>query len=214
MEGLSHERDRELDLTSSIEALLFVADEPVSVHELAQVLQVGDNEVEAGLGQLSAHYCERGLRLQRKDGLVQFATAPEAAPYVERFLGLDTSSRLSAAALEALALIAYKQPVTRAQVEAVRGVNCDGVLRTLLARGLIAPQGRLEQAGRPILYGTTFQFLQHFGLTDLCELPAVREVPSSVGSEDDAPGREADETSADCQIREDGEGASEITDPE
>jgi segregation and condensation protein B len=103
------------------------------------------------------------------------ATVPEAGPHIERFLGLDLTSRLSQAALESLALIAYRQPITRAQVEAIRGVNCDGVLRTLLARGLVEPVGRLEQAGRPYLYGTTFQFLQYFGLDGLEQLPSLPE---------------------------------------
>ncbi|MGC8787451.1 MAG: SMC-Scp complex subunit ScpB [Anaerolineae bacterium] len=182
-----------LDLTSRIEALLFVADEPVNIRELARVLEVAESEVETALQQLSAQYKGRGLRLQRTDRQVQFVTAPEAASDVERFLGLDNRTRLSAAALETLALIAYRQPITRAQIEAIRGVNCDGVLRTLLSHGLIAAVGRLEQAGRPILYGTTFEFLQYFGLTDLSELPSLDVLRSSMkGGEDHAAGCAAD----------------------
>jgi len=183
-----------LDLTSRIEALLFVADEPVSIRELAQVLEASEQAVEEALQQLSAHYKRRGLRLQRTDRRVQFVTAPEAASDVERFLGLDHRTRLSAAALETLALIAYRQPITRAQIEAIRGVNCDGVLRTLLSHGLIAAVGRLEQVGRPILYGTTFEFLQYFGLTDLSELPSLDALRSAMkGGEEHASGRTADE---------------------
>nr|MBC7244477.1 SMC-Scp complex subunit ScpB [Chloroflexota bacterium] len=183
-----------LDLPARIEALLFVADEPVGIRELAQVLEASESAVEAALQQLVAHYQERGLRLQRTDRQVQFVTAPEVAPDVERFLGLDSRTKLSPAALETLALIAYRQPVTRAQIEAVRGVNCDGVLRTLLSHGLIAAVGRLEQAGRPILYGTTFAFLQYFGLTDLSELPALGELRSPTkGGEEYALRRTADE---------------------
>jgi len=133
---------------------------------------------------------------------VQFVTAPEAAPYVERFLNLDLSSRLSTAALETLALIAYQQPIARMQIEAIRGVNCDGVLRTLLSRGLVAPQGRLDQAGRPIVYGTTFEFLQYFGLSDLSELPALEPVQSAHegGGESNEPGREANATASEREV--------------
>lgn len=193
--------DHELDLPSRVEALLFVADQPVSIQQLAQALAAGESEVEAALEQLAAHYTERGLRLQRKDRLVQFVTAPEAAPCVERFLGLNFSSSLTTAALETLALVVYRQPVTRAQIEAIRGVNCDSVLRTLLSRGLIAPLGRLEQVGRPIIYGTTFEFLQYFGLLDLSELPPIEEFqPSAGGGERHVPGRAADETPAEGEV--------------
>jgi len=174
---------RDLDLRARIEALLFVADEPAPVQQLAQALEVGEREVIAALEELAKHCRERGLRLQRKNRLVQLVTAPEAASDVQRFLGLDISSRLSTAALETLALAAYRQPITRAQIEAIRGVNCDGVLRTLLSRGLIAAQGRLHQAGRPIIYGTTFEFLQYFGLADLGELPDWKNLHHPVEEE-------------------------------
>ena len=163
----------DLELTSLIESLLFVADAPVTPAQLAAALDVEPKAVEEALDQLAADYQQRGLRLQRKAGRVQLVTAPEAAPAVERFLGLELSSKLSPAALETLAIVAYRQPVTRAQVEAIRGVNSDSVLRTLINKGLIEEVGRLEQVGRPILYGTTFEFLQYFGLQDLQELPPL-----------------------------------------
>jgi segregation and condensation protein B len=191
----SPEDDHELDLLAKIEALLFVASEPASVEQLAQVLHVSEAAVEEALEALAGRYQERGLRVQRIHRQVQFVTAPEAAESVQHFLGLDASTRLSTAALEALALVAYRQPVTRAQVEATRGVNCDGVLRTLLSHGLIAPLGRLEQAGRPIVYGTTFQFLQYFGLADLSQLPSLEALASPQGGgEENEPGRAADAT--------------------
>lgn len=191
----SGEDNHELDLLAKIEALLFVASEPAGIEQLAQVLHASEAAVEGALQALVARYQERGLRVQRINHQVQFVTAPEAAAYVQHFLGLDASTRLSTAALEALALVAYRQPVTRAQIEATRGVNCDGVLRTLLGHGLIAPIGRLEQAGRPIVYGTTFQFLQYFGLTDLSQLPSLEALASPQGEgEEDEPGRAADET--------------------
>ena len=158
-----------------LESLLFVATEPVATQRLAEVLEMPPEEVEVALQELEDDLKQHGFRLQRHKDQVQLVTAPEAAPYVERFLGLDLTSKLSAAALEALGIIAYRQPITRAQVEAIRGVSCDGVLRTLLGHGLIEECGRLEQAGRPILYGTTFQFLQHFGLTGYDQLPPLQE---------------------------------------
>jgi segregation and condensation protein B len=165
--------DIPLSLDALIESLLFISGEPVKLARLASVLGVEVTEVEIALAYLAARCQAGGLRLQRQGELVQLVTAPEAAPYVERFLGLVPDGKLSAAALETLALIAYRQPVTRATLEAVRGVNCEAVLRTLLSRGLIAEVGRLEHAGRPILYGTTFTFLQQFGLKDLSELPPL-----------------------------------------
>lgn len=189
------EDGQELDLLAKIEALLFVASEPASIAQLAQALDVSGTAIEEALQALAARYQERGLRVQRTHGQVQFVTAPEAAECVQQFLGLDASTRLSSAALEALALVAYRQPITRAEVEATRGVNCDGVLRTLLSHGLIAPLGRLDQAGRPIIYGTTFQFLQYFGLADLSQLPSLEALASpSGGGEEHEPGRAADET--------------------
>ncbi len=158
-----------------VESLLFVADEPVTVERLATAIGVERLAVEEALRELSEEYEQRGLRIQRKEGRVQIVTAPSAAPYIERFLGLELTSRLSAPALEALAIVAYQQPITRAGVEAVRGVNCDSVLRTLVSKGLIEAVGRLPQAGRPIVYGTTFEFLQYFGLQDLAELPPLAE---------------------------------------
>jgi segregation and condensation protein B len=156
-----------------LESLLFVANGPVPLEQIQKTLDIPPAEVDAALLALELTYTGRGLRIQRKGAEVQLTTAPESAPYVERFLGLQLSNKLSGAALEALAVVAYRQPVTRAQVEAVRGVNSDGVLNTLLARGLVSEVGRLEAAGRPILYGTTFEFLQYFGLKDVRQLPPV-----------------------------------------
>lgn len=164
---------------SMLESLLFVADEPARVDHLAQSLEVPTRLVEEALEELAMEYRQRGLRLQFKDGRAQMVTAPEAAPVIERFLGLRLSSKLSPAALETLAIIAYRQPITRPQIDAIRGVNSDSVVRGLLAKGLIEEVGRLEQAGRPILYAPTFAFLQHFGLESLEELPPldVEQVP-------------------------------------
>jgi len=157
-----------------VESLLFVASEPVPIMQIAEALEVKLAEVEQALVELNAEIVARGVRVQRKGDKVQLTTQPECAPYVERFLGLDLTTRLSKPALETLAIIAYQQPVTRAQIEHVRGVNCDAVLATLLNRGLIEELGRLETAGRPIQYGTTFAFLQHFGLRGLEDMPSLQ----------------------------------------
>ena len=168
------------DLPALLESLLFVAPTPTPVARLAQVLGLTEEQLEPALAQLAAGYvaARRGLRLLRKGDRVHLTTAPESAPHIERFLGLDLSSKLSPAALETLAVIAYRQPLTRAGIEAIRGVSCDGVLRTLIMRELVEPVGRLEQAGRPFLYSTTVQFLQYFGLESLNHLPPLPDSES------------------------------------
>lgn len=163
----------DLDLINVLEALLFVATEPVSPAQLAAVLDIPVAEVECGLSTLESQYAQRGIRLQRHQGRVQLTTAPEAAPIVERFLGLEAESHLSRAALETLAIIAYQQPVTRPEIDAIRGVNSDGVLKSLLSKGLIQEAGRAERPGRPFLYQTTPEFLAYFGLSSLSELPPM-----------------------------------------
>jgi len=163
-----------------VEAVLFVAEGPVRLDELVRALQVEPEEAERGLSALEASLSGRGLRLVRVGQRVQLVTAPGAAEAVDRFLGGSSSAKLSAAALETLAIIAYRQPVTRAQIEAIRGVNSDGVIRTLIARGLVEPLGRLDQAGRPEILGTTFEFLQYFGITSLSELPKLPELEEAV----------------------------------
>lgn len=155
--------------------MLFVAEEPVSTHRLAQALETTPERVERALEALAAHYESRGVRLQHCDGGVQLTTAPEAASHVERFLGLESRVHVSQAALEALAIVAYRQPITRPEVEAIRGVGSDSVLRTLLNAGLVDRVGRADAVGRPFLYGTTPEFLQHFGLQSLEELPDLPE---------------------------------------
>ncbi|UCF27373.1 MAG: SMC-Scp complex subunit ScpB [Chloroflexota bacterium] len=161
------------ELKAGLEAILFVA--PVSVNhaQLAAALQVSEAEVEQGLKLLSEDYKTRGLRIQRHAGRIQLTTSPEVGEVVERFLGLEITSHLSQAALEALSIVAYQQPVTRPQVDSIRGVNSDGVMKSLLHKGLIQDVGRAPGPGRPILYASTPEFLQHFGLSSLEELPPL-----------------------------------------
>jgi len=166
-----------------LESLLFVATGPAERTHLTRVLGLTSEELDEALAALEQRYEGRGLRLQRKGRTVQLVTAPEAAPYVEQFLGLEASGRLSPAALETLAIVAYRQPITRTEVEAIRGVNCDGVLRTLVARSLVEEIDRLETPGRPIRYGVSHEFLQHFGLRDDRDLPPL---PAAEAGEDDS----------------------------
>lgn len=161
-------------IEAQLEAVLFAAPGPVTVQQLAMTLELTADLIDAGLKMLEQHYHQgRGLRLQRHAGRIQLTTAPEFAPAIERFLGLESTSRLSRAALETMAIIAYQQPITRPQLDEIRGVNSDGVLKSLLSKGLVQEMGRAETPGRAILYGITAEFLQHFGLSTLEELPAL-----------------------------------------
>ena len=160
---------------AAIESLLFVADGPVSIERLQRALQIDAPELEAGIGRLSESYRERGVRLLRTRDSVMLVSAPESAECVERFLGLSDSSKLSVAAIETLAIVAYRQPVTRTQIEAIRGVNADYAIRALLARSLIQEVGRLDRVGRPTIFGTTPEFLQYFGVGELSLLPPLPE---------------------------------------
>ncbi len=163
----------ELSLAAKIEAMLFVSAESVPVGQLSQALDVTASVVERGLKELDEILSTRGLRLQRNAGRVQLTTAPELAPLVELFLGLEATTHLSRAALETLAIIAYQQPCTRPQVDSIRGVNSDGMMKSLLSKGLVQESGRTDGPGRPILYSTTPEFLQHFGLGSITELPPL-----------------------------------------
>ena len=164
-----------LSLSALVESLLFVSPAPLSVTQIAKVLDVPARTIEKEIELLENVYQERGICIQRFQGKVQLVSAPQAAPYIEVLLGLDSSYRLSNAALETLAIIVYKQPITRPQVESIRGVNSDGVIKSLLAKGLIEEVGRAETPGRPALYSITSDFLQHFGLKSLDELPNLEE---------------------------------------
>lgn len=162
-----------LSLEAQLEALLFVAPGFVSVSQLATALDTTPRQVEKGLEALEASLAERGVRIQKHRGELRLMSAPETAELVERFLDLEATSRLSAAALECLAIVAYQQPITRPHVDSIRGVNSDSALKTLLSNGLVEEAGRAEGPGRPILYTTTPEFLQQFGLEAMEELPPL-----------------------------------------
>lgn len=158
---------------SQLEAILFASPGPAGIDQLAEAVQAQPRQVEAALAELEREYSRRGLRLQSHLGGAQLTTAPEHAEVVERFLQLGSRTRLSRAALEVLAIVSYRQPITRPEIDAIRGVNSDTSLRTLLRHGLIEEAGRSPGPGRPILYATGTEFLQHFGLGSLEELPQL-----------------------------------------
>lgn len=180
------------ELRKAIEAILLVVEEPVQPLQIAQVLEVATDEVATALRALRAEYIDsgRGFVLREVGGGWRLYTDPGAAPYVERFVVHGRSGRLSQAALETLAIVAYKQPATRAQISEIRGVDADGAVRTLHSRGLIAEVGRESSPGQPLLYGTTLAFLERLGLSSLDDLPSLPALsPTGPLPEEPAPGR-------------------------
>jgi segregation and condensation protein B len=163
-------------LIAQVESILYAAGEPASINAIAAALDVSAPDAEAALEALAAQCLSRGVRVQRHGNEVQLVTAPETAERIQKFLGLEATNRLSTAALETLAIIAYKQPITKPQIEMIRGVNCDGVMKTLEMHNLIKELGRTETVGHPMRYGISFEFLQHFGLRGVHELPAVEKL--------------------------------------
>ncbi len=157
---------------AQLEALLFVAERPLSRPEIARLAGVDRETVDERLGDLEVTLSERGIRLVLSGDRVELTTAPDAGVLIARYVGAD-AVRLSPAALETLAIVAYRQPVTKAAIERIRGVDSDYTVRALLHRRLVAEQGRSEAPGRPILYGTGFEFLERFGITSLEDLPAL-----------------------------------------
>jgi len=157
---------------AQLEALLFVAERPLTRREIATVARVDRATVDARLGDLEVALADRGVRLVLSGDRVELVTAPDAGALIARYVGAD-AIRLSPASLETLAIVVYRQPVTKAAVERIRGVDSDYTIRTLLHRRLVVELGRAETPGRPFLYGTGFEFLERFGLTSLDELPPL-----------------------------------------
>jgi len=169
---------------SIIEAVLFVADRPVSSAQLSTLIEMDSDDVELLIQELQKEYDEtkRSFQIMEIANGFQICTRSEYASWIKKFYTTEISSRLSMSALEALAIIAYKQPVTRAEVEEIRGVMSDSVIRTLLERDLIKITGRKDAPGRPLIYETTSDFLIHFGLKDLNELPSIDEIEKMLGT--------------------------------
>jgi segregation and condensation protein B len=165
-----------LRLTAPIEALLFVAGEPLSIPQLAKLVRASEVEVAATLQRIESDYADRGIVVREVGGGYRFATSPLARNAVEAYL-LPPKTSLSTPAMEALAIVAHLQPVTKSEIESIRGVNSDSVVSTLLDRNLIAEAGRKDVVGRPMLYKTTPLFLESFGLRSLDDLPALELEP-------------------------------------
>lgn len=168
--------DAVLQLQRPVEAVLFVASEALSIQQLAKLLHAEEREIATVLQQIEADYNDRGIVLREVAGGYRFATSPLARDVVESYL-LPPKTSLSTPALEALAIVAHTQPVTRSEIEAIRGVNSDSVVSTLLDRGLIAEAGRKDVVGRPMRYKTTPFFLESFGLRSLDDLPELELEP-------------------------------------
>jgi segregation and condensation protein B len=171
------------EVRQALEAILFLADEPLSSGVLSQAIEVGRREVERILRSMAAGYEDRGagIVLREVAGGWRLMTHPACAPFVEQFILSSRHARLTKASLETLAIVAYKQPVTRHQVGSIRGVDSDGVLRVLTDRGLVEEVGRDDGPGRPILYGTTTAFLERLGLASLSDLPPVAPLMGEPG---------------------------------
>jgi segregation and condensation protein B len=162
---------------SILESMLFLSGEPILPSSLKEIVDISDNEIKRLMEELAGEYRERnaGLLITEVAGGYQMVTNPEYAEWVKRFRVANVASRLSIPALETMAIIAYKQPIIRAEIEQLRGVSSDSAIRTLLERRLIKIMGRKDVPGRPFLYGTTREFLQYFGLKDLTGLPTLKE---------------------------------------
>lgn len=161
-----------------LEALLFIAGEAVPVASLAKTSEIPEKQVVEILQKLAAEYIERGagLVIRQIEDSFQIVTSPEFGQWIRRFKNINVSTKLSQPALETLAIIAYKQPITRVEIDQLRGVNSDGAVKTLLEKRLIKIIGKKEAPGRPFLYATTKDFLQYFGLTSLSELPSIPDI--------------------------------------
>jgi segregation and condensation protein B len=169
---------------SIIEAVIFASIEPVSADQLARLIELDNETVEQLVSEIQQEYdtTRRSFQMIEVANGFQICTRDEYAPWIRDFYTTEISSRLSVSALEALAIIAYRQPVTRAEIEEIRGVNSDSVLHTLLERNMIKVIGRKRAPGKPMIYGTTTEFLLHFGLRDLSELPSIDEIESMLGT--------------------------------
>jgi segregation and condensation protein B len=169
---------KETKTKSIIESILLVAEKPVSARELSTVSGAMASEVQKSLAELMDEYKNRGMKIIKKGEYYSLVTDPANAEAVSKFLNEELRHDLSEAAIETLSIITYKQPVTRIEIEDVRGVATDQILRNLMIRGLISEVGRKEAPGRPILYGTTMEFLQYFGFQHEDEIPTFEEGPA------------------------------------
>lgn len=174
----------EISIEGAVEVLLFISSSPVPISRIASALDTTEAKIRKALENLKETYQKnRGLIIQQTSNKVQLVSNPILSEEIEKFLGIEVTTKLSQASMEALAIIAYKQPITRPEIDEIRGVNSDGVVRNLLSKGLLEEVGRLEVAGRPILYETTSDFLSFFGLASLKDLPAFETIPGEKPNE-------------------------------
>ncbi|MEE9523859.1 MAG: SMC-Scp complex subunit ScpB [Thermodesulfovibrionales bacterium] len=168
----------DLDKKSLIEALLFISGEPLDPKDIRKITDFSDEEISVSLNELVDEYRSRsgGFLITEIAEGYQIVTNPEFAPWIRKLKSTTTTAKLSIAALETLSMVAYKQPITKVEIEQLRGVNSDGVVKSLLEKRLIKILGKKEVPGKPMLYGTTREFLQFFGLKDLSELPTLKEL--------------------------------------
>ncbi len=204
------------ELKSAIEAVLFIAGNPVSVDKLKNLFgDATQEQIEAQLARLRQDYDNRsaGIMLAEIAGGYQLATRPENAAWLRKFRSVKASARLSKPALETLAIVAYKQPITRTEAEVIRGVNIGGIMRNLMERRLVKIVGKKDVPGKPMLYGTTPEFLQYFGLKDLSALPTLKEFQDLEEGEEvmEEANRDEDADAVDAQASEDAAISSEIT---
>ncbi|MFL2647181.1 MAG: SMC-Scp complex subunit ScpB [Dehalococcoidia bacterium] len=187
---ISTEKHDENNYSALIEAILFVAEEPITILNLAKVLEIKPSQINKILDIMIEDYNSerKGINLQVGPDGVQFVTSPNTASIIEYFLGLEANRRLSTAALETLAIIAYRQPVTRHIIDTIRGVDSGGSIATLRNRNLIEIKGRAPGPGRPALFATTQRFLEHFGLTNPNELPTLPQTVENVLKESESQG--------------------------
>lgn len=169
-------------MKSALESMLFTWGEPLEVKVAAEVLNITEKETKGFLEELAEEYAKegRGIVIRRVNKSYQFVTAVENAQYLERLCTPVKRRKLSQSALEALAIVAYKQPVTRGEIEAIRGIKCEKVLEGLTKKGLIEVKGRSAGIGRPIIYGTTQAFLTYFNFSDLSELPEIEDIEAAI----------------------------------
>lgn len=185
------------EMKSILEALLFISGDPLTTKTIKNILDVHEKDIERITKELIQEYHVKnsGLLITEVAGGIQMVTNPVCAPWVKKLLATAIPTKLSSQSLETLAIVAYKQPVIKAEIESIRGVNSDGVLRTLLERRLIKILGRKEAPGRPLMYGTTKEFLHSFGLKDLTELPTLKEFNELEGTDDDLSSGDIQESS-------------------
>ena len=173
-------------IKSAIESMMFVWGEPLAIKDIADIFNVEKKEIYEACKELQEEYEQegRGIVIREVNGSFQYVTRESNADYIERLCTPVKIRRLSQSALEVLAIVAYRQPVTKGEIEAIRGIKCDRVMEGLLAKGLVEAVGRSQAIGRPVLYGTTDTFLKNFGFTSLKDLPEIEDIETAINTED------------------------------